>query len=163
MKGITLKKKIATKKKVEKDKPNKNGHGGKREGAGRNPIPFNEEWWEIAENLAHIQCTRDEIAGVLKIDADTLITKIKQRYNLDFSAWFLKYSANGKQCLRRRLFEMAMNEKWDNTQAAIWLSKNYLGMKEPESTVKAEVNQSFNNWAYSKEDLVNAKKRTKND
>jgi hypothetical protein len=155
-----LKKKTSNKK-VERDKP-KNGHGGKREGAGRNPIPFNEEWWEIAENLAHIQCTRDEIAGVLKIDADTLITKIKQRYNLDFSAWFLKHSANGKASLRRRLFDMAMNEKWDNTQAAIWLSKNYLGMKEPESTNQAQVNQSFS-LSYSKDDLTNAKKRTKND
>jgi hypothetical protein len=133
MKGIALKKRKYVKKgEIEKENPQKETatKGGKREGAGRNPTKYSDDWWNIAENMAHIQCTRDEICGCLDIDDQTMSVKIQEKYGFDFSTWRLKYGANGKMSLRRRLYEMAMNPKWDNTQAAIWLSKNYLGMKE---------------------------------
>jgi hypothetical protein len=133
MKGFYRMKKKTTVKKgaapKETAKPVSN-RGGLREGAGRKAEKFSNEWWAIAEGMAHIQCTRDEICGCLDIDDETMGFKIIEKYGFDFPAWRLKFGADGKQSLRRRLYEMAINPKWDNTQAAIWLSKNYLGMKE---------------------------------
>lgn len=107
MKGITLKKRKYVKKgEIEKEKPQKEPatKGGKRENSGRNPTKYSDEWWGIAENMAHIQCTSEEICGVLDIDDQTMNTKIKERYTIDFSQWRLKYGADGKRSLRRRLY-----------------------------------------------------------
>jgi hypothetical protein len=128
MKGFNSMKK--NKKVTPKETEKKPVKGGFREGSGRNPTKYSDEWWTIAENMAHIQCTAEEICGCLDINDETMGFKIKERYGIDFPEWRLKYGAEGKKSLRRRLYEMAMNPKWDNTQAAIWLSKNYLGMKE---------------------------------
>jgi hypothetical protein len=133
MKGFyRMKKKTTVKKGTAQKETAKpvSKRGGKREGAGRKAEKFSDEWWSIAEEMAHIQCTREEICGCLDIDDQTLIPKIQERYGIDFSTWRNKYGADGQASLRRRLYEMAMNPKWDNTAAAIWLSKNYLGMKE---------------------------------
>lgn len=120
-------------KKIKKGKPEPNKpttKGGAREGSGRPAIIPDEKFWEDAEELAHMQCTRDEIAGFLKIDSDTLVSKIKAHYGIDFSAWHSKYAYGGKASLRRRLYYQAMNDGKDSVKAGIWLSKNYLGMKD---------------------------------
>jgi hypothetical protein len=116
-------------KKSKKGKPEPN-KGGVREGAGRPPLTPDEKFWQDAEELAHMQCTRDEIAGFLKVDSDTLVSKIKAKYEVDFSAWYSKFSFGGKASLRRRLYHQAMEDGKDSVKAAIWLSKNYLGMKD---------------------------------
>lgn len=120
--------------KKAKPKPEKEKNGGVREGAGRPQITPDEKFWQDAESLAKMQCTRDEIAGFLKIDSDTLVSKIRAHYDSDFSAWYSKYSFGGKACLRRRLYHQAMEDGKDSVKAAIWLSKNYLGMKDRSET-----------------------------
>lgn len=87
--------------------------------------------WKLAQNLAHIQCTCSEICSVLDLDEDTLISAIKREFNLSYSDWYKKYADGGKASLRRRLFKIANDDKNKGaTTAAIWLSKNYLGMKD---------------------------------
>lgn len=113
-----------------KPEPNKEKHGGVREGSGRPQLTVDEKFWKDAEELAHMQCTQSEIVGFLRVDPDTLISKIKANYNLDFSEWYRKYSDGGKASLRRRLYHQAMEDGKDSVKAAIWLSKNYLGMKD---------------------------------
>src|SRR3990167_6660472 len=74
----------------------------------------------IVERLANIQCTIEEISGVLKIPEGTL----KNRE--DFTTVFKNGIKNGKASLRRIQFKMA--EK--SPAMAIWLRKNYLGQSE---------------------------------
>ena len=126
------------KKKSKKGKPEPNNskpiekqqHGGYRQGAGRPEIIVGENFFKEAEKLAKMQCTQKEIAGFFEITGPTLIAKIKEHYGLDYLEWFSMFSYGGQACLRRRLWEQAMEDGKDSVKASIWLSKNYLGLKD---------------------------------
>jgi hypothetical protein len=98
--------------------------------AGRPRKILTTEQWNTAKELANMQCTRDEIASFLKMSEETLVLNIKERYGLDFSSWFKRYSGSGKASLRRRMYQMATHESRPNPIMAIWLSKQYLDMKD---------------------------------
>lgn len=132
MKGYSLSKKNKKAKKG-KPEPNKNKHGGIREGAGRPEIIPEEDFFKNAEKLAKMQCTQKEIAGFFEITEPTLVAKIKWHYHLDYLEWYAMFSSGGQACLRRRLWDQAMEDGKDSVKAAIWLSKNYLGMKDNSS------------------------------
>ena len=72
------------------------------------------------EKLATIRCTQEEIAYLLDVSVATL-----QR-DEEFCIIYKKGLANGKMSLRRNLYNLS--EK--NAAAAIWLSKQFLGMSD---------------------------------
>jgi len=79
---------------------------------------------DLVYKLACIQCTPEEIAEVVGISAGSL----KKR----FQALLDKGKETGKQSLRRAMWEKAVN---GDTRVQIFLSKQYLGMKDsPEDT-----------------------------
>lgn len=79
---------------------------------------------ELVYKLACIQCTPDEIAEVVGMKVSALKRKFK--YILD------KGKEEGKKSLRRAMWEKAIS---GDTRIQIFLSKQYLGMKEvPEDT-----------------------------
>lgn len=78
------------------------------------------------EAMCAIMCTKEEIADIFDVDADTLNTWCKQTYGDTFSAIYKKKSSNGKMSLRRFQFKQA--EK--NSTMAIWLGKQWLGQKD---------------------------------
>jgi len=110
--------------------------------------------WDLAEKLAHIQCTAVEIAATLGIDDDTLVAACKREKKLTFSEWYKKYSSNGKCSLRRSMWKMATGDR-PNPTMAIWLSKNHLGM-----TDNVEVREYYKDVTdeVSTEDLLEAVK-----
>ena len=89
----------------------------KRQGAGRPKIVVDIE---ILKNLASIGCPDYEIASVLNISAKTL----KRNY----ADIVEQFKEKGKASLRKKMWDKAV--KKDNTHMQIWLSKNYLGMKD---------------------------------
>ena len=93
----------------------------KRQGAGRPKIVVDIE---ILKNLASIGCPDYEIASVLNISAKT----IKRNY----ADIVEKFKEKGKASLRKKMWDKAV--KKDNTHMQIWLSKNYLGMKDRTQT-----------------------------
>lgn len=109
------------------------GKGPKKGEGGR---PYAVIDWKLAEKLAYIQCTAVEIAATLGIDDNTLVAACKREFKLTFSEWYKKHSENGKCSLRRSMWKSATSEK-PNTAMQIWLSKNYLGMKD---TIEQEIN-----------------------
>lgn len=84
--------------------------------------------WEIAEELARIHCTKDEMAAVLKITTELLDTDCQRKFKIPFAQWYQKFSSQGKMSLRRKMFEVAHS---GNVTMLVWLSKQHLGMKEP--------------------------------
>ena len=98
----------------------------KRQGAGRPKIYLD---LEILKNLASIGCPDYEIAGVMGVSARTL-----QR---NYAEIIDQYKEKGKASLRKKMFDKAI--KKDNTPMQIWLSKNYLGMKD--RTVNENINE----------------------
>jgi len=74
---------------------------------------------DLVYKLACIQCTPEEIAEVVGCSPAAL----KKR----FKALLEKGKETGKQSLRRAMWEKAIN---GDTRVQIFLSKQYLGMKE---------------------------------
>ena len=93
----------------------------KRQGAGRPKIIVDIE---ILKNLASIGCPDYEIASVLNVSARTL--------NRNYAEIIDQYKEKGKASLRKKMWDKAV--KKDNTMMQIWLSKNYLGMKDRTQT-----------------------------
>jgi tRNA splicing endonuclease len=81
---------------------------------------------ETFEGLCAIQCTREEICGVLNISKDTLLRWCKDTYGTDFETIYSQKKENGKASLRRTQYKLA--EK--SPAMAIFLGKNYLGQKD---------------------------------
>lgn len=81
---------------------------------------------QIFENLCGLQCTLEEIAGVLNCSADTVERWCKRTYKHSFAEEYKKHSAKGKMSLRRYQFKLA--EK--NAAMAIFLGKQYLGQTD---------------------------------
>ena len=93
----------------------------KRKGAGRPKIIVDTE---ILKNLASIGCPTYEIASVMGVSARTL----KRNY----ADIIEQFREKGKASLRKKMWDKAV--KKDNTNMQIWLSKNYLGMKDRTQT-----------------------------
>ena len=72
------------------------------------------------EKLAHIHCTKQEIASFLGCSVDTLDR------DANFEVYYKKGLDGGKMSLRRMQFKLA--EK--NSAMAIFLGKQYLGQKD---------------------------------
>lgn len=98
------------------------------------------------EELCSIQCTKEEICNVLKLDQKTLTRWCEETYGEGFSHVYEKLTANGKQSLRRAQFKMAQT----NPTMAIWLGKQVLGQSDK---TEAKVDGSLNirlEWASDK-------------
>ena len=79
---------------------------------------------DIIAKLSQIGCTQEEIGSVIGISARQL-----QRRYADLVA---DNKNKGKASLRKKMWDKAV--KKDNTHMQIWLSKNYLGMKDRTQT-----------------------------
>lgn len=96
---------------------------------GRPRKEFNQEQFE---KLCAMQATEVEIAGWFDFSVDTLNYRCKEIYGETFSEAYKRLSADGKVSLRRAMFQKAMD---GNVTMMIWLSKQYLGMKEKTESV----------------------------
>lgn len=87
--------------------------------------------WDVFANLVRIQCTEEEIAYTFDMSIDTLSRRCMQEKGKTFAELRKIFASDGKCDLRRRLWRIAFNDRYkDTTKAAIWLSKNYLGMRD---------------------------------
>jgi len=89
----------------------------KRNGSGRPRINIDVN---ILSSLAQIGCTQEEMASVVGISARTL-----QR---NYAEIVDQNREKGKASLRKKMWDKALTK--DNTNMQIWLSKNYLNMKD---------------------------------
>ena len=78
---------------------------------------------EIIANLSQIGCTQEEIGAVVGISARTLQRR--------FADLIEDNKNKGKASLRKRMWASALK---GNPNMMIWLSKNYLGMKDRTQT-----------------------------
>jgi hypothetical protein len=92
--------------------------------------------YKLVEELAEIQCTLDEMSSVLGISRQTLA---KDEL---FNEIYQKGLQNGKKSLRRKMYHVAMS---GNNTMLIWLSKQYLGMREPKQDISLDTNQDVVN------------------
>ena len=94
---------------------------------GRKKIELDERDWKQVESMCAINCTGQEIAGVMGMHYDTLVARIKETYRLNFSDYYAIHNAKGAVSLRRKQYDSAMG---GNIQMLIHLGKNYLGQAD---------------------------------
>lgn len=97
--------------------------------AGRPRKTWTLEERTMFEKLCGIFCTKKEVCAILELDPKTLDKLIADDYP-DTPTWgeaFEKFSAVGRESLRRKQFEIALNG--DKTML-IFLGKNYLGQSD---------------------------------
>lgn len=98
--------------------------GGSRPGAGRPPKTFD---WDKIKQYCYIQCTEAEIQRLCETTKETLDAACIRDHGTDFSQFYKIASEGGRASLRREMYKKAMA---GNVPMMIWLSKNYMGMKE---------------------------------
>lgn len=86
------------------------------------------------EKLCALQCTQEEICGVLGVSNKTLERWCKKEYKANFSEVFREKRQVGRMSLRRSQFKLA--EK--NATMAIWLGKQYLDQRDKDITDAVE-------------------------
>jgi len=83
--------------------------------------------WDQVDKMCAMQCTGEEIAGVLGCDYDTLSNAIWREKELSFTEYFKQKASVGKMSLRRTQYSTAMD---GNPTMLVWLGKNWLGQTD---------------------------------
>jgi hypothetical protein len=87
--------------------------------------------WDKVDSMCAIQCTGEEIAGVLGCSYDTLSRGVEREHLSTFAEYFDQKRSNGKMSLRRKQYSTAME---GNPTLLIWLGKNWLGQTDKVET-----------------------------
>ena len=88
--------------------------------------PVKEVDWNEFEKLCLLQCSITDICEWFHFSHQSLERKCKAHYGETFGQIFEKKRVNGLISLRRSLFKQAEH----SAAVAIFLAKNYLGMKD---------------------------------
>jgi len=83
--------------------------------------------WDQVDEMCSIQCTGEEIAGVLGVDYDTLSRACKREKLCSFADYIGQKRSGGKSSLRRKQYTTAME---GNPTMLVWLGKNWLGQTD---------------------------------
>lgn len=94
---------------------------------GRPRIEFDDKDWKMVEQMCALHCTGQEIAGFMGVSYETLVTRIREEYGLNFPEYFNLHVAKGLVSLRRKQRDVAMS---GNVQMLIHLGKQYLGQSD---------------------------------
>jgi len=88
---------------------------------------LSDEDFQKLVSMIRIQCTQDEICGVLGMTAETLNTRLQERGEDSFSTLHKKHSGEGKASLRRMQWKAA---EAGNATMLVWLGKNMLDQRD---------------------------------
>lgn len=100
----------------------------KKASVGRPKIEFDEADWDNIKKMCQIFMTKVEIAGMFNCSEDTIEKRIKERYGMNFTAYYKEASAGGKMSLRRSQFKSAVEN--GNVAMLIWMGKQHLGQSD---------------------------------
>lgn len=89
--------------------------------------PMSDKEFRQLVEMIRIQCTRNEICGILNMSEDTLNRRIKERGEENFAALYKKHSGEGKASLRRLQWQAA---EAGNPTMLVWLGKNVLDQRD---------------------------------
>ena len=98
---------------------------------GRPRIELTDEDFAKLIAMIRIQCTQEEICGVLGMSPDTLARRLDERGEPGFAELYEKHSSEGKASLRRMQWKAADG---GNITMLIWLGKQMLGQRDKVET-----------------------------
>ena len=84
--------------------------------------------WKKVDELLMAGCLGTEIAAHFDMCADSFYNKVKEKYNLVFSAYSLEKKQQGDSLIKKAQYDKAVIDK-DNTML-VWLGKTRLKQKD---------------------------------
>ena len=99
---------------------------GPKKGEGGRPKIPDPDWAEV-EKMMVVQNTEEDIAYIVGMSVDTLCNRIKEKYGVTFSELYQQKKRFGKDKIRKAMWNAALK---GSIPMLIWLSKNWLGMKD---------------------------------
>ena len=100
--------------------------------------------WEMVRNLLRIQCTGEEIAGVMGVSYDTLERACKRDQKMKFAEYSGQKRSEGKASLRRSQWKAATENL--NPTMLVWLGKQMLGQRDQVETRNTHEITPFDGW-----------------
>ncbi len=94
--------------------------------------------WSMVELYIKSGCSQTKIAESLFIDVDTLRSRVKEKYGVDYSVFSASLRSEGEMLIEAQQFQKAMKGYWPALQ---WLGKVKLGQREPELLNQLAANQ----------------------
>jgi len=116
--------------------------------------------WKLFDGFCQMQCTLREIAAYFNCSEDTIERRVKKEYGQTFAEYFSKKRIGGLITLRRNMFKMSET----NPAVAIFLAKNWLGMKDKQE-ISSEDGKllgggvNIHNTVNIQENIINAGER----
>ena len=89
--------------------------------------PLEDKQFEQLLGMVRIQCTQDEICGILQMSEQTLDLRLKERGYENFRDCYKRHGDEGRASLRRMQWKSAED---GNVTAQIWLGKQILGQRD---------------------------------
>lgn len=102
--------------------------------------------WPRLDATLSLGCSISEAVGIMEISRETIVRKIRDRYDMTFEEYKDVRMARRKMSLRQRMWRAAEE---GNVTAMIWLSKNELGMTDKFSAEISETQNHVIKFAYS--------------
>jgi hypothetical protein len=93
---------------------------------GRPRKDLNEADWEIAEKLASMLCTMEEISAFFGMGHHSFKRRLAEKYDMNFEQWAEQFSTLAKISLRRAQLKLALD---GNAAMLQHLGKVYLEQK----------------------------------
>lgn len=94
--------------------------------------------WELVELYVKAGSKQVDICKAFYIDEETLRSRVKKKYGIDWSAFSAKLHSEGNLLIEAQQFQKAMKGYWP---AMLWLGKVRLGQREPEMLNQLAANQ----------------------
>jgi hypothetical protein len=89
--------------------------------------------WDLVELYVKSGCSQVKIAKSLCIDEDTLRSRVKEKYQMEYSAFSAALISEGEMLLEAAIYQKALKSSSPgNAQILMWLGKVKLGYREPE-------------------------------
>jgi len=95
--------------------------------------------WEMVELYVKSGCKQIDICKKFHIDEDTLRARVKEKYDMEWSAFSASLLSEGDMLIAAQQFQKAMKGFWP---ALLWLGKIRLGQREPELLNQLAANQT---------------------
>jgi hypothetical protein len=110
----------------------------------RPPKPID---WELVDRLLEAGCLGTEIAANFDMHPSTFYERVTEQYKMSFTQYSSEKKSKGDSILRAVQYQVAVKDK-DKTML-IWLGKQRIGQKEPETEPKPAQNQCVFNSEYN--------------
>lgn len=94
--------------------------------------------WDLVELYVKSGCKQIDICNSFHIDEVTLRKRVKEKYNMEWSAFSAALHSEGDLLILAQQFQKAMKGYWPALQ---WIGKVRLGQTEPEIVHTLAANQ----------------------